>query len=167
MKKLTYLLYLLLAGFLASVCQSAPVPDNKAAPDFAVPSLAGSTVKLSDFSGKAVVLNFWGTWCEPCRKETPDLLALQQQFDGKGVVIIGAAMDRGDDAAVKSFTGRYRVNYLIVLANKKLLHDYGVMVAPMTVIISPGGNLIYRHIGAISRSDISHRLTRLLSAHRY
>ncbi len=161
MKLLMQTLCILSTYFFLPAGLTTPA-NGKAASDFTALSLTGQVITLADLKGKVVVLNFWGSWCEPCRNETPDLVAVQRQFSGKGVVILGAAMAHGDEAAIKTFARKYHINYPILVARSKLLHDYSVMVAPTTVIIDRKGNLVHRQVKAISREDLSHRLDALV-----
>ncbi len=125
------------------------------APAFDATDLEGNPIRLSQYKGKVVVLNFWGTWCKPCHKETPDLVAIQQQFESKGLIVIGAAMDQGNQDGIKAFAKKYFVNYPIISATSALNHDYGVIVAPTTFIIDKTGKLVYRHVGAINRQGLA------------
>jgi peroxiredoxin len=142
--------------------------DNLAAPSpapaFDLMDLDGNKLSLSQHQGKVVVLNFWGTFCTPCLKETPDLVATQQHFTGKGVVIVGAAMDKNNDAGVKAFAKKFFVNYPIVIAPSTLTNAYGVVVAPTTFIIDKKGNIAFRHIGALSRNDLEQQIKPLLKS---
>lgn len=131
------------------------------APDFELTDLDGKTISLKQYKGKVVVLNFWGTWCRPCRKETPDLVALQKQFAHQGLIVVGAAMDRSNQAAVHIFANKYSVNYPIAIASSTLIHDYGVIVAPTTVIIDKSGKIVYRHIGALTQQVLAQQIAPL------
>lgn len=170
MKRLTDCIYFysvtvcrLLALFSVSACLHAEAPVNtNPSPDFIVQTLDGQRISLSQLKDKVVVLNFWGTWCMPCKKETPDLVAIQKQFADKGVTVIGIAMDHGNEKAVKAFAKDYSVNYPIVIADTMLLHNFDVMVAPTTIIINQIGKIVFRQVGAISRQDFILRLADLL-----
>lgn len=157
---LTMLVLLLITAIQPAVAESnvAVVP----APDFELTDLDGKTIALKDYKGKVVVLNFWGTWCTPCRKETPDLVDLQNQYADRGLLVIGAAMDRSNQAGVQTFAKQYGVNYPIVIANNTLNHAYGVIVAPTTFIIDKSGKIVYRHIGALTRQALAQQVARLM-----
>ncbi|MDD2724325.1 MAG: TlpA disulfide reductase family protein [Methylovulum sp.] len=141
---------------------ASPPDTDVPAPDFELTDLGGKTVGLKQYKGKVVVLNFWGTWCAPCLKETPDLVAVQKQFVGQGLVVIGVAMDQSNQAGVQAFAKKYQVNYPIVITDNRLNHNYGVIVAPTTFIIDKNGNIVYRHLGALTRQELAQQITRLL-----
>lgn len=145
------MLFIILPHLALAEPTEKPVP----APAFELNDLDGKPISLKAYQGKVVILNFWGTWCTPCRKETPDLVAVQQQFKDKGLVVIGAAMDQGNQDGVKAFATKYFVNYPIISATAALNHAYNVIVAPTTFIIDKSGNLVYRHVGAINRKDLA------------
>lgn len=153
----------ILALSMVSACLYAEAPiSTNPSPDLMFQALDGQRISLSLLKGKVVVLNFWGTWCTPCKKETPDLVALQKQFADKGITVIGAAMDRGNEKAIKAFAKEYSVNYQIIIADTRLIHHFNVMVAPTTVIIDQAGTIVFRQVGAISRQDFIRRLAGLL-----
>lgn len=167
MKQLIYCYFVnvwqILALLSVSACLHAEVPvSTNPAPDLIFQALDGQSISLSRLKGNVVVLNFWGIWCTPCKKETPDLVALQKQFSDKGVMVIGAAMDHGNEKAVKAFAKQYSVNYPLIIANPMLIHTFSVMVAPTTIIIDQAGTIVFRQVGAISRQDFIRRLTGLL-----
>ena len=137
---------------------SQPVP----APSFELAGLDGNPVSLKQYQGKVVIVNFWGTFCKPCLKETPDLVAVQQQFADKGLTIIGAAMDQNNLDGVKIFAKKYFVNYPMIETTAKLNRDYGVIVAPTTIIINKAGNIVYRHAGALNRTELADLIKPLL-----
>jgi cytochrome c biogenesis protein CcmG, thiol:disulfide interchange protein DsbE len=161
-KRRTISLALMLLAILPQLAFAEGIDKPTPAPAFEASDLEGKPIRLSQYKGKVVVLNFWGTWCTPCRKETPDLVAVQQQFGSKGLVVIGAAMDQGNQDGVKAFAKTYFVNYPIISASSALNHDYGVIVAPTTLIIDKSGNVVYRHIGAINRQDLAKLVSPLL-----
>ena len=90
-------------------------PERRPAdrPGWQLQSLEGKPVQLADFKGKVVVLNFWATWCPPCRAEIPDLVSLQQQYAARGLVVVGISMDEGGPAGVASFV-KTGINYPVV-----------------------------------------------------
>ncbi len=126
---------------------SAPGEVGSAAFDFELQDSTGKTVRLSDFKGKVVVLDFWATWCPPCRKEIPGFVTLQESYREKGVEVIGVSLDRGW-APVKPFMQEYRINYTIVLGDQKLTEMYGGFTGiPTTFIIDKSGTIRDRHTG--------------------
>ncbi len=124
------------------------------APDFDLQSLDGKNMKLSDFRGKAVLLNFWATWCGPCKIEMPWFVELQKEYGPQGFQIVGVAMD--EDASsedIAKFTKELGVNYPILLGKDSVGQSYGgVGVLPTTFFIDREGKLVAREFGLQSRS---------------
>jgi peroxiredoxin len=129
---------------------------RSAAPEFALPDLDGKTVRLSDFRGKAVVLNFWATWCAPCRHEIPWLIDLQKRYGPEGLVVIGVSMDstRPDDAA--KFSKQAGINYPIVLGpGTGVTRQYGgVWSLPTTFYIGRDGTITAVIPGVVEREEM-------------
>lgn len=120
----------------------------QAAPSWELKDLEGKAVKLSDFKGKVVLLNFWATWCSPCRDEIPALVALQNQYKAKGLVVIGVALDQKGPAPVKAFVQRMKINYPVVMGDEKTVTEYGgVQAIPTTFYIDREGNIVSAHRG--------------------
>jgi len=88
--------------------------EYPAAPDFALKDLEGSTVKLSDYSGKVVILDFWATWCGPCRRGIPEFIELQSEFGADNLVILGISVDHGDLSVVPKFAKQFGINYPVL-----------------------------------------------------
>jgi len=121
---------------------SSGAGGESAAPDWALSGLDGRTVKLSDFKGKVVVLNFWATWCPPCRREIPDLVALHNKYADQGVVVIGFSLDEGGVAGVQSFATKSGINYPLVMGDQQTAQAYGgISSIPTTFIIGRDGKL--------------------------
>jgi len=137
----------------------------KTAPDFELKSLEGQSVKLSEFRGKIVVLNFWATWCAPCRVEMPTLLDLYNKYRSKGVEFIGVAMDDGSQERVGSFVKKMGVNYTILLGNQSVAGAYGgLRLLPQTVFITQDGQALQTIIGMDDRKDLEASIEQLLLA---
>jgi thiol-disulfide isomerase/thioredoxin len=135
-------------------------------PAFSYVDLDGRERHGSEFDDKVVVLNFWATWCPPCRKETPEFVALQDQFDER-VQFIGIAID--DEEAVREFAESYGVNYPILLGDmaavamsRSLGNRYEGL--PFTVVAAPGGEVVLRHTGGLERDQLEPLLRRLTDA---
>ncbi|MDQ6911524.1 MAG: TlpA family protein disulfide reductase [Verrucomicrobiota bacterium] len=135
--------------------QTAPAWDLK--------DLEGKPVKLSDFKGKVVLLNFWATWCPPCREEIPALIALQNTYKDQGLVVIGLSVDQGGPAAVKSFAKRMKINYPIVLGDEKTAAAYGnVQVIPTTFFIDRAGDIVGEREGGADQATFEAAIAPLL-----
>ncbi len=145
-----------------SAATAAPAPES-AAPAWQLQDLQGKSVKLSDFKGKVVLLNFWATWCPPCREEIPDLISLQKQYAGQGLVIIGISMDEGGPAGVQRFAKKYGVNYPIVMGDDKVSEAYGgIQVLPTTFIIDRKGKVVDGLLGATDRAGFEAKIKPVL-----
>ena len=118
------------------------------APDFALPDLSGNTVTLSSHRGKVVLLDFWATWCEPCREETPHFVDLQNRYGPQGLQILGVSMDDSPEP-VRDFAHKFQINYPVVMGNAKTGQLYGgILGLPVAYLIDRKGRIRSRHIGA-------------------
>ena len=133
------------------------------APDFTLPELAGNSLTLSDFKGKVIILNFWATWCPPCRMEIPDFVELYEKYKDEGLLIIGVNLDGGDSRSVKQFSEKYKINYPIVLGNVKVTEDYGgIRAIPTTFVIDRNGNIREKYVGYRPRAIFEDQAKKLL-----
>ena len=134
------------------------------APDFTLLALDGSKVKLSDYRGKAVLLNFWATWCPPCKVEMPWFVDLQKQYAKDGLVVLGVAMDDSEPADIASFTRNLGVNYTVLLGTDKVSDDYGdVQALPTTFYIARDGTIVDKITGLLDRKDIEDAVKKALN----
>jgi peroxiredoxin len=118
----------------------------KKAPYFELKDLNGKTVRLSDFAGKVVVLDFWATWCGPCKKGIPEFVELQKTFSKQGVTIVGIALD--DYAAVKKFYKDYQMNYPVLMGTNDIVKLYGgIRGIPTAFILGKDGTIRQRFEG--------------------
>jgi len=133
------------------------------APDFVLPDINGGNLRLSTYRGKVVLLDFWATWCEPCREETPHFVELQDKYRDQGLQIIGVSMD--DDAApVRQFHKQFKVNYLVAMGNAKIGELYGgILGLPIAFVIAPDGSIRARHDGAVKVDVIEAEIRELLA----
>lgn len=140
----------------ASISGSNTAIKGKVAPDFQLKDLDGKTVRLADLRGKAVLLNFWATWCPPCKIEMPWFVDLQKQYGPQGLQIVGVAMDDGDaHDAVAKFAKEMGLNYTVLLGNDKIADQYGgVDALPTTYYIARDGKIISRVFGLVSHKEI-------------
>ena len=123
------------------------------APDFELQTLDGSNLKLSSLRGEAVLLNFWATWCGPCKIEMPWFVELQKQYGPQGFQIIGVAMDDASNEDIAKFAKDMGVNYPILLGRESVGQSYGgVGVLPTSFFLDRSGKIIAREFGLQSRS---------------
>ncbi len=137
--------------------------DRKAAPDFELKDATGKTVKLSDFKGKVVLLNFWATWCGPCKIEIPWFIDFQQQYKDRDFVILGVSMDDDGWKSVKPYIEQKKINYRVMIGTEELSTLYGgVDALPTTFLIDRAGRVASRHDGLVSKSDYESEIQNLL-----
>ena len=130
-------------------------PLNKpfAAPDFALKGEDGKTYRFSDYRGKVVVLNFWATWCPPCRYEMPSMERAHQKVKGEEIVILAVNVGE-DENTVFAFTGQYPVSFPLPLdLDGSVIAKYPVIGLPTTFIIDPRGQVTHRAIGGREWDD--------------
>ncbi len=156
---------MLLAGhFISKRASAAPAgaaltaadPAGKTAPEFELKSIDGKSYKLADLRGKAVLLNFWATWCPPCKIEIPWFIELQKQYADQGLVVVGVAMD--DDTnkqkVVSDFANEMKIDYPILLGNDQVADQYGgVDALPTTFFIGRDGKIVRRVMGLAGHSE--------------
>lgn len=160
------LLGLALTGCSTTTVRAAikPEKDRKPAPEFALKDGMGKTVKLSDYKDKVVLLNFWATWCGPCKLEMPWFVEFETNYRGKGFAVLGVSMDEDGWDVVKPFLEREKVNYRVVLGDDKVAQLYGgVESLPTTFMIDRSGRIAAIHVGLVSKRDYQNDITNLLN----
>jgi peroxiredoxin len=132
------------------------------APEFSLPELSGQTLELSTYRGKVVLLDFWATWCDPCREEIPHFVELQNKYRDRGFAIIGISMD-DEPAQVREFYQRFHMNYPVAMGNAKVGELYGgVLGLPIAFLIDRDGRIEAKHIGATDLSVFEREIQALL-----
>ena len=135
----------------------------RVAPDFTLPQLNGQQLTLSSYRGKVVLLDFWATWCDPCREETPHLVELQQKYGDRGLQIVGVSMDDGPEP-VRSFYQQFHMNYPVVMGTAKTGELYGgVLGLPIAFVIGRDGLIHDKHIGATDAAVFEKEIKTLLA----
>ena len=135
---------------------------GKDAPDFALKDLDGKQVKLSDFRGKAVLLNFWATWCGPCQVEMPWFVDFQKQYGPQGLEIIGVALDDSGKDEIEKFAKKMGVNYTVLQGQDDVGDAYGAVGLPTTFYIDRNGQIVDSASGLVSRSESEDNIKRAL-----
>jgi thiol-disulfide isomerase/thioredoxin len=140
------------------------ITKSGVAPDFTLETLDGKSMSLSELRGKAVLLNFWATWCGPCKIETPWLVELQKQYGSQGLQVIGVAMDDSGKDDIAKFTQEMGVNYPVLLGKEAVGEEYGgVPALPESFFIGRDGKIVDRIIGLKGRGDIEEAIRKALN----
>jgi peroxiredoxin len=133
------------------------------APDFELTDLSGKKVRLSDLKGKVVILDFWATWCGPCRMEIPDLVKLQSKYGAKGLTIVGLTVT-SPEKDVRSFAQAQGMNYPVLLDADDLTNRYGGIVGiPTTFVVDRQGRITQKFIGVMSTQTFEEAIQPLLA----
>lgn len=142
-----------------------PDRDRREAPEFALKDADGKVVHLSDYKGKVVLLDFWATWCGPCKIEIPWFMELQRANKDKGLEVLGVAMDDEGWETVKPFLTDLKVNYRVVMGNDETAQIYGgVDALPTTFLIDRAGRIAAVHVGLASKKEFVDGVEQLLQA---
>jgi thiol-disulfide isomerase/thioredoxin len=143
---------------------SAPrLTQSSLAPDFSLESLDGKSLRLSDLRGKAVLLNFWATWCGPCKIEMPWFVDLQKEYGSQGLQIVGVAMDDASKEDISKFAKDMGVNYPILIGKESVGDQYGgVPALPESFLISRDGKIVDKIIGLRGKAEIEDAVKKAL-----
>jgi peroxiredoxin len=138
--------------------------QSTVAPDFSLESLDGKTMRLSDLRGKAVLLNFWATWCGPCKIEMPWFVDLQNQYGSQGLQIVGVAMDDASKEDIGKFAKDMGVNYPILIGKESVGDQYGgVPALPESFLIGRDGKIVEKIIGLEGKAEIEDAIKKALN----
>lgn len=158
----TFRAFSLIAAAILSLAATTSLRADPA-PQWNLQDLSGNPVKLSDYKGKVVILDFWATWCPPCRAEIPNFVELQKEYGKQGLVVIGVSLDEGGVDGVAAFAKSQGVNYPIVMGNQDIANSYGGIEAiPTTFVIDPSGNIVAKHEGFTDKSEFEAEIKKLL-----
>jgi cytochrome c biogenesis protein CcmG/thiol:disulfide interchange protein DsbE len=132
------------------------------APEFSVKDLDGKTVSLSDMKGKVVFLNFWATWCPPCREEIPDFVEFYNQNRSRGIEIVGLSVDRLSSDDLRSFVQKNKMSYPVALATKRIIEAYepGPYI-PTTIVIDKQGRIRDKQVGGLDKETLTNWFQKL------
>jgi cytochrome c biogenesis protein CcmG/thiol:disulfide interchange protein DsbE len=138
--------------------------DSQRAPNFTLDRLNGDSFRLKEHRGEVVILNFWATWCPPCREEIPDFVSLQEDLGDQGVQFVGVALERNPDPqAVRDFAEKMNINYPVGLDDGSISQKYGgIRGLPTTFVIGPEGEIRGRIPGRTTEEMLRPALEKLL-----
>lgn len=137
---------------------------GKPAPAFELTSLEGKNIKLADYRGKAVLLNFWATYCGPCRIEMPWFADIQNKYAARGFQIVAVADDDASKATIKEFADSVHANYPILLGKDAMVDSYGVEGLPTSFFIDRNGNIVDSTLGLASKKELEERIEKTLAS---
>ncbi len=149
--------------------QTLAATDGKKAPDFTLTTTDGKTLKLSDFKGKGVIVNFWATWCPPCRAEIPDMIELQKEYESKGFSFIGIAVG-DEEEKVKKFVETQKMNYPVAMGTRELAISYGkftkegaIRGIPTSFVINGKGEIVDYFVGGRDKATFAEAIKKAIA----
>lgn len=165
-------LLLMLAAVAAAADQPAvravlhPAKERKPAADFALTDASGRTVRLKDYHGKVLLLDFWATWCHGCKQEIPWFAEFQKTYAAKGLAVVGVSMDEGGWNVLKPFLAETHVPYQILLGDDAMAKRYGIEEMPDTFLIDQEGKVAAAYLGGlVDRDNVEANIKALLAKH--
>jgi peroxiredoxin len=120
--------------------------------NFTLNDLSGKEVSLSDYTGKIVILNFWATWCSPCRQEIPDFVDVFDDYKNEDIQFLGISNE--DVYTLRNFVLKYNINYPILVDDEGIMNDWGIKAIPTTFIIDREGEIIYKNVGMMAKAQL-------------
>ena len=170
-KLIQYLLFAVAVLWIAFASQTwsdqkagvTAVKDRHPVADLAFPQLSGGSWRLSDHRGQVVLINYWASWCAPCRQETPGLISLERDYRYKGLSIVGVSMDEGGKAAVETFLNEFHLPYPVLMPDLALPSAPAVDALPTTVLVDRNGRAAKSYVGAVQESVFRADVDRLLA----
>ncbi len=134
------------------------------AADFKLEDLNGKTVSLSDFRGKPVLIDFWATWCFPCREAIPEIEKLYKNYSGKGLVVLGVSIDSSEWESVRAFAKEAGITYPVLKGDEDVTTRFQVRAIPMVVILDKQGKVVKRYFGIGSDGELEKGVKAILAA---
>ena len=145
------------------VISNAQSIQQQKAPNFVLKTSSGKTIELAKLKGKAVLVNFWATWCGPCRAEIPDFIKVYDTYKSKGLEIVGISLDDDGWSVVKPFVEKNKINYPIVLGDAEVALQYGgIQGIPTTFFVNKDGNIVDHQVGMLTKAILEQKIKSLL-----
>ena len=130
--------------------------------DFVLKDHTGSAVKLADYKGKVILLNFWGSWCLPCKSEIPAFIELQDQYRDRGLVVLGVAVEDTPEA-VRAYASEAKINYRLAMTQDDIEDAYGPIYGlPISFLIGRDGSICMKHVGPVNKEQAEREIKSLL-----
>jgi thiol-disulfide isomerase/thioredoxin len=150
------LVFLVIGGYAQST-------KKQKAPNFSLSTQTGKVIELAKLKGKVVLVNFWATWCPPCRAEIPDFIEVYNTYKSKGFEIIGIALDEEGWSKVRPFMEKEKMNYPVVLGSRNITQAYGgIDGIPTTFIVDKDGYIVEQQVGMLTKSALEKALKKYL-----
>ena len=159
------LFFFALLVFFTAFMFTIPAIAAEKMPSFVLSAAQGGKIKSADFHGKVLVINFWATWCPPCRKEIPVFREMQDKYGPRGFSVIGIALDEGGGRfkSVRKMIKKAKINYPVALGSSKVIRAFGgVNGIPVTIFVDRQGNISNRYDGYVSKSDVVKEIEKIL-----
>jgi cytochrome c biogenesis protein CcmG/thiol:disulfide interchange protein DsbE len=148
-----------------AILKAEEVTVANPAPDFTLADAKGEHLRLADYRGKVVLLNFWATWCGPCKVEIPWFIEFQKEYQAKGFTVLGVSLDENGWKVITPYVTEQKINYPVLLGNEEVNQRYGGIEAlPTTLMIGRDGRIAYLHAGLVSRGEYQKEILELLAA---
>jgi peroxiredoxin len=160
--KTIVLISIITIALFAGCTEKAKESSTSSAPDFTLQDLSGKKVHLADLKGRVVLLEFWATWCPPCRAEIPAMERLHTQYGGKGLTVLAIALDEGGWDGVKAFAEERKISYTVLRGTENVSSKYMVRLIPATFLIDKEGNIRKQYMGGGSDTSVEQEIKALL-----
>ena len=148
--------FVMVLAIIGTACAQAKTEaETVPAPEFSLKDLQGKALSLASYKGKVLILNFWATWCPPCRREIPDFIEAYKELKDKGLEILGISVDELSAEALRDWTQKAGMNYPVALATAKVIADYqpGEFI-PATIVIDRSGRIRYRQSSLMDKETL-------------
>lgn len=152
----------LMTAILFACTDKTAQSSGAVASDFTLQDLSGRNVKLSDYKGKVVLLDFWATWCPPCRASIPAIEKIHKAYKDKGLVVLAVSLDEGGWDAVKSFITEYGITYTVLKGTEDVAMNYMVRTIPMLLVLDKQGRISKRYLGFGNEEDLENDIKAIL-----